>query len=101
MAAWTLKFDGGALLGFLHLRRPATAPAVAPAPAGALPRGVGERRAEAMRRLFPKLSAWMAKRSYLAEMSEVDRYLSQATDLFELERRIREVERRGSASDWA
>jgi hypothetical protein len=43
----------------------------------------------------------MAKRSYLAEMSAVDRYLSQATDLFELERRIREIERRGSASDWA
>ena len=101
MAAWTLKFDGGGLLGFLHLRRPAAAPAVAAASAAAVQRGLPERRAEAMRGFFPKLSAWMAKRSYLAEMSAVDRYLSQATDLFELERRIREIERRGSASDWA
>lgn len=101
MAAWTLKFDGGGLLGFLRLRRPTAASAVTPVAAGVVPRGLPERRAEAMRGFFPKLSAWMAKRSYLAEMSEVDRYLSQATDLFELERRIREVERRGSASDWA
>ena len=101
MAAWTLKFDGAGLLGFLHLRRPAAFRA-APARSGAMQaREVSERRAAAMRGLFPKLSAWMAKRSYLAEMSAVDRYLSQATDLFDLERRIRDMERRGSASGWS
>ena len=35
----------------------------------------------------------MARRAYLAEMGAVDRYLSQATDLFDLECRIRAVER--------
>jgi hypothetical protein len=95
-----MKFDGTGLFGFLHPRRPA-ADLVAPArAAAAAPREVGERRAAAMRGLFPKISAWMARRSYLAAMSEVDRYLSQATDLFDLEQRIRQVERRGSASGW-
>lgn len=97
MAAWTLKFDGAGLLGFLHLRRPASVGAVPPRDAAMAPREVRERRAAAMRGMFPKLSAWMAKQSHLARMGEVERYLSQATDLFDLERRIREVERRGSA----
>ena len=102
MAAWTLRFDGAGLFEFLHRRRPPVAPGAQRARDGAAaPREVGERRAEAMRGFFPKLSAWMASRSYLAEMSAADRYLSQATDLFDLERRIREIERRGGASDRA
>lgn len=100
MAAWSIKFDGVGLLGFLQLRRPAAALST-PARVGVdAPLEVSERRAAAMRGMFPKVSAWMAKRSYLAEMSEVDRYLSRATDLFDLERRIRQVERRGSAPGW-
>lgn len=96
MAAWTLKFDGAGLFGFLHPgRAPATKPAarVDKAAAGG---EISLRRAEAMRGLFPKVSAWMARRAYLAEMGAVDRYLSQSTDLFDLECRIRELERRGS-----
>jgi hypothetical protein len=61
---------------------------------------VSERRAEAMRGFFPKLSAWLSRQSYMAEMREVDRYLSQASDIFDLERRIRRVERQGSGARW-
>ena len=102
MAAWTLKIDSAGLFEFLlRCCRPVASNAPRARRGAAAPREVAERRAEAMRGFFPKLSAWMAKRSCLAEVSAVDRYLSQASDLFDLERRIREIERRGSASDWA
>jgi hypothetical protein len=93
MATWTLKFGHG-LFDFLHLRRPAAVRA--PRTAAVTPRAsrqVSERRAEAMRGFFPKLSAWLAHHSYLAEMSEVDRYLSQAGNILDLEQRIRRIER--------
>ena len=101
MSAWTLKFDSACLFDFLPWRR--TMAAAGPRAAIVRPpasREVSERRAEAMRGFFPKVSAWMAKRSYLAEMREVDRYLGQSADLFDLERRIRDVERRGAAARW-
>lgn len=93
MATWTLKFGAG-LFDLLHLRRPAAARA----PRGAVvtpptSRQVSERRAQAMRGFFPKLSAWLAHHSYLADMREVDRYLSQADNIFDLEQRIRRIER--------
>ncbi len=95
MASWTLSLDAVGLFGRLRgrrsLRPPAQPAAVAPA---ADPRATARRRSEAMRGLFPKLSAWMAHRQYLAEVSEVDRYLSRATDLADLERRIAEAQRR-------
>ena len=99
MSAWTLKFDSAGLLGFFHWRKPADPPR----PANVRPavsREVSERRAEAMRGFFPKLASWYEKRMYLAEMREVDRYLSQSTDLVDLERRIRDVERRDGAARW-
>jgi hypothetical protein len=92
MATATLKFGSG-WLDLFHRRKPAparvrqsalTMPPLSPR--------LGERRAEAMRGFFPKLSAWLAHHSYLAEMRAVDRYLSQATDIFDLERRIRCLE---------
>lgn len=96
MAAWTLKFDSAGPFEFLHWRRRPAAPKAPRAPDGpAARREVGERRAEAMRGLFPKISAWMARQSYLAEMHEVERYLSQSKDLVDLECRIRDIERRG------
>jgi hypothetical protein len=94
MAVWTLKLESIGLSAFLPWRRPVAAAAAAGADT-AQRRRLGERRAEAMRGLFPKLSAWMAERHYLAQMSEVDRYLSQATGMPDLERRIREIESRG------
>ena len=93
MATWTLKFGHG-LSDFLHLRRPAAVRTrQAPCAESRGARAVGERRAEAMRGFFPKLSAWLAHHSYLAEMSEVDRYLSRANNIFDLEQRIRRIER--------
>jgi len=100
MSSWTLKFDGASLFDFLHLRRPA---ATRERPASARPaasREVSTRRAEAMRGFFPKLASWYERRMYLAEMAEVDRYLSQSSDLVDLERRIRDLERRGSTPGW-
>jgi len=64
----------------------------------AVSRDVSERRSEAMRGFFPKLASWYEHRSYMAGMRDVDRYLSQSCDLVDLERRIRDVERRGSGS---
>lgn len=66
----------------------------------AVSREVSQRRAEAMRGFFPKLAAWYEHRSYMAEMRDVDRYLSQSSDLADLERRVRDVERRASGSGW-
>jgi hypothetical protein len=101
MSAWTLKLDSAGLFDFFHWRRPvagsAPRPATVPQPVS---REVSERRAEAMRGFFPKLASWYEKRMYLAEMREVDRYLSQSTDLVDLERRIRDVERRDGAARW-
>ena len=94
MSAWTLKFDSGSLFDFLHLRRPAATRPPVPGVRPAMPREVSERRAEAMRGFFPKLASWYEQRMYLAEMRDVDRFLSQSSDLVDLERRIREIERR-------
>jgi hypothetical protein len=106
MGTWTLKPGSFSLFEFLHRRRPLRAAAVSQARArpalttAPVAREVSERRAAEMRRLFPKLSAWFARASYMAEMREVDRYLSQATNIFDLEQRIRRIERQGSASRW-
>jgi len=101
MAARTLRFDGDGLFAFLRPWRAGAKPATtARRSVVSAPREVSRRRAEAMRGFFPKVTAWMAKQSYLAEMSSVDRYLSQASDLFDLERRIRDVERRDTTARW-
>jgi hypothetical protein len=103
MGTWTMPFDGTGLPGLLPARKAAArASAIAhahtanlgsatPAPS----RQVAERRGEAMRRFFPKLSAWLAHRAYAAQMQEVEGYLAQAADLCDLENRIRYVERKG------
>jgi hypothetical protein len=57
------------------------------------PREVAKRRSEALRSFFPKLSVWISNRIHFSRMREVERYLSQATDLADLEHRIANVER--------
>lgn len=107
MATWTLNLRNVCHFDVLPWRRNARRDAVHPsvvlssheARRAGSPE-LSQRRAEAMRGFFPKLSAWLAHRNYLAEVGEVERYLSQATDLFDLERRIRDIERRGGTSRW-
>lgn len=55
---------------------------------------MGERRAAALRKMFPMLFSMYARRSDLWQAIAIERYLSQATDINDLEHRIREVERR-------
>jgi hypothetical protein len=70
--------------------------------AAALPaatsRALSQRRAEAMRALFPKLSAWRASGAYLAELTAAFDELAQAQDLADLERRFGQVEQRRAIS---
>jgi len=100
MSAWTLRFGCAGLFDFLHWRRSApVAPRSASVPAP-LSREVSERRAEAMRGFFPKLASWYEQRVYFSQMRDVDRFLAQSTDLVDLERRIRDIERSGTVSRW-
>jgi hypothetical protein len=55
---------------------------------------VSARRSQALRAMFPLLFSKHARRSDLWKAIVVERYLSQATNIANLEQRIREVERR-------
>jgi hypothetical protein len=83
--------------GTSWLPAPATGSPVAPPPANEasfVPAALGERRAQALRSMFPLLFSMYARRSDLWHAIAVERYLSQATDLDELESRIAQVQRR-------
>jgi len=54
---------------------------------------VSKRRSEALRNFFPQLAVWLNNRIHFSRMREVERYLSQATDLVDLEHRIARIER--------
>ncbi len=56
---------------------------------GALPR----RRGEALRGFFPKLANWFETRTERARRREVEAFLSQATDIADLEQRILRIQR--------
>ena len=55
------------------------------------------RRVAVLRNLFPYLFGWLGSRAELAAMHQVNDYLSQASNLTELEQRIRHVEQRRGA----
>jgi hypothetical protein len=57
------------------------------------PPAVSKRRSEALRGFFPKLAVWLDNRIHFARMRETERYLSEATDPVDLERRIAEIDR--------
>jgi hypothetical protein len=63
-----------------------------------LERKARQLRAETLRSWFPKAAAWARDKIHHARMCEAERYLSQATDLADLERRLHEAERRGMHS---
>jgi hypothetical protein len=75
-------------------RRPARPAATDPSQARRATPSMDEARGAAMRRLFPKLYSWCATRWESAIAMEVHAYLAGATDLADLEQRIRHVERR-------
>jgi hypothetical protein len=52
-----------------------------------------ERRAHALRSMFPMLFSMYARRSDLWRAIAIERYLAQATNVAELEQRIQEVHR--------
>ena len=56
-----------------------------------------QRRAEALRKLFPQLFSWLASRAQLASMHQASEFLGNASNLTDLEQRIRIVERRRAA----
>jgi hypothetical protein len=68
---------------------------VDPRPAeGRLP----ERRAAALRGLFPKLASWFEDAMDRARRNEIEAYLSHATDIADLEERMRQLQRRDIVS---
>ncbi len=50
------------------------------------------RRAQALRSLFPKLSSWFGSRRDALYIGEINEYLSQASNVTDLEQRIRLIE---------
>lgn len=95
MPTWTMNFSCADLFQPQRWRWVARRRAASPGPE------LSARRAEAMRGLFPKLASWIDRQTTMTAMAEAHSYLSQAADLGDLERRIREVERRSSAPRWS
>ena len=52
------------------------------------------RRAQALRSLFPKLSSWFGSRRDALYIGEINEYLAQASNVTDLEQRIRVIEQR-------
>ena len=65
----------------------------AEAQAAAGPSSLEERRAHALRTMFPMLFSMYARRSDLWRAIAIERYLAQATNVADLEQRIHEVQR--------
>lgn len=53
---------------------------------------LAERRAAALRNMFPKLSGWLGSRRDALLIGEINEYLSQASNVTDLEQRIRVIE---------
>ena len=53
---------------------------------------LAEHRAQALRNLFPKLSSWFGSRRDALFIGEINEYLSQASNVTDLEQRIRVIE---------
>ena len=63
-------------------------------------RALAERRGAALRGMFPLLFSMCARRSDLWQAVAIERYLAQASNLAELEQRIRQIEQRRTFS-WS
>jgi hypothetical protein len=78
--------------------RPVEAPATEAVTSTGRPPAAGatsleERRAHALRSMFPMLFSMYARRSDLWRAIAIERYLAQATNVADLEQRIHEVQR--------
>lgn len=99
MMTWTFN----ALTGFRPHSAPAVSkPATAEAPHNGSTEGAGlesapnphlaARRAQALQRLFPKLSSWFANQRDALSIGEINNYLAQANNVTDLEQRIHLIE---------
>jgi hypothetical protein len=81
-----------------------TAPPAAPPSPALLPAddavALTERRASTLRTMFPLLFSRHARRADLWQAIVIERYLSQAANLADLEQRVQEVQRRRQFS-WS
>ena len=96
MISWTFNHLSGFFPRSSSTRTPTTAKTVAPqesASSLADNPHLAERRAAALRRLFPKLSSWFGSRRDALMIGEIHQYLSQASNVTDLEQRIRVIER--------
>ena len=100
MFTWTFNH----LLGFLPRAStrpslPATAPSIERAPIESRTHALADnphlaaRRAQALRSLYPKLSNWFGSRRDALCIGEINEYLAQASNVNDLEQRIRVIER--------
>jgi len=96
MRHWLPLYEGD---GYLHYQgdrlTPAAAPATGRVDIAKVEREARELRAATLRAWFPKAAAWARDKLRYARMREAERYLAQATDLADLERRLAEAERQG------
>ena len=72
--------------------QPVRVPAAALAPSVVSNQQLEARRAEALRGMFPKLSNWFASRYAALSINEINDYLAQASNVTDLEQRIRVVQ---------
>ena len=75
-------------------KRPAVRNTPEEAPGSALAPNphLAARRAQALQSLFPKLSSWYGSRRDALYIGEINEYLSQASNVTDLEQRIRVIE---------
>jgi hypothetical protein len=62
---------------------------------------LSERRAATLRAMFPLLFSRHARRADLWQAVVIERYLSQAANVSDLEQRIQEVQRRRQQFSWS
>ena len=78
----------GKLTSAANETRNASASVLAPNP------HLAARRAQALRSMFPKLSSWFGSRRDALYIGEINEYLAQASNVTDLEQRIRVIEQR-------
>ena len=96
MISWTFNHLSGFFPRSSSMRAlPAALKTVTPQESASSPAAnphLAERRAVALRSMFPKLSSWFGSRRDALYIGEINEYLSQASNVTDLEQRIRVIE---------